>query len=314
MSRTLYLAAPTDEVALTARALPHLAAMNGAIPEASFFRDLAAAEGMDVATMALYQAIRRHDADFIAGIDALPVAAETSDAGTTVVVVPALFYTEFPDVGGGGELAMEIGARLGFDMRRVPTVSMGSLAANVEIVREFIAALPDRPLWFLSLSRGTGEVRLLFDRHAGDAALERVRGWINVCGIVGGTPIHDLKAATASGRLKYRAIVTFLGGKYSDFAEYDTQHPHWQRPLRIPPAVRIVNAVALPLPSHVQTHLVGRYRSLAPYGPNDGMVASREALLPGSTYPMWGLDHFFRGPQVSPFLYRLFRWIRESQR
>jgi hypothetical protein len=309
----LYLSAPVDEVALAAQVAPLVQGLGGELPDAAFFQGLAAREGMDVATMALYLAIReaKENAGFIAEIESLPAAPDSSDCGQAVVVVPALFYSEHPEVGADGQLALDVARRMGFKGVRAPTGSMGSLSRNADRLRDFLGSMAPQPVWLVSLSRGTGEVRLFFDRHCGDPLLAHIRGWVNVCGLVGGTPIHDFRASSAWKRLKYRVLVALLGGEFRNFLEYDTSHPHWQRPIAVPEHVRVVNAVAIPLPCHMQTHLIGRYRSLAALGPNDGMIACRTAVLPGGvTYPLWGSDHFFRGADVSTFLYRLFHWIR----
>ncbi len=309
----LYLSSPSDEVALAAHVAPLVRGLDGELPDAAFFQDLAAREGLDVATMALYLAIRgaRESAQFIAEIESLPAASDSSDTGQAVVVVPALFYAEHPEVGADGQLALDVARRMGFKAVRVPTESMGSLSRNVDRLHGFLGSMAPQPVWLVSLSRGTGEVRLFFDRYRGDPLLARIRGWVNVCGLVSGTPIHDLRANSAWKRLKYRALVALLGGRFRDFLEFETAHPHWQRAIAVPGHVTVVNVVAIPLPCHMQTHLIGRYRSLAALGPNDGMIACRTAVLPGGvTYPLWGSDHFFRGADVSTFLYRLFRWVR----
>lgn len=33
-------------------------------------------------------------------------------------------------------------------------------------------------------------------------------------------------------------------------------------------------------------------------------------IEPGVIYPLWGADHYFRTPQVSPLFYRLLRSVR----
>jgi len=312
-ARQLYLSAPVDEIELAARVLPLIQALDGHLPDTAFFQKLSAQEGLDYATMALHLAIRRMNGNrkFISELESMPINPDTSDSGQRVVLIPALFYAEHPEVGADGQIALDVARKLGFDAVRAPTKSMGSMSGNAVILHEFLHSLPPRPTILVSLSRGTGEVRLFFDRFQNDAVLESIQGWVNICGLVNGTPIHDMKTRNRWETLKYRAIVALLGGKFSDFLDLCTTHPHWRRPLMIPPHVTVINALGTPLPCHMQTHLMGRYRSLAAFGPNDGMNVCRNALLPGCTYPIWGADHFFRSYEVSSFLYRLFRWIRQ---
>ena len=163
------------------------------------------------------------------------------------------------------------------------------------------------------MSKGTADFRVFLQRNPGHPALARVRGWINVCGIVAGCHIADWNTATWARRLKYAAICRLLGTDYQLLRELRTDHPWWQEPLSIPPAWQLFNFTAIPLGAHIQTSLIGRYLAIAPGGPNDGMVLCRESLLEeGPCYPVWGCDHFFRGPQVIPLLYRFFAYLRRQ--
>jgi hypothetical protein len=41
-------------------------------------------------------------------------------------------------------------------------------------------------------------------------------------------------------------------------------------------------------------------------GPNDGLTLLRDAILePGTIYPVWGADHYFRLPAIATLLRRL---------
>jgi hypothetical protein len=82
----------------------------------------------------------------------------------------------------------------------------------------------------------------------------------------------------------------------------------------LPPGLRVVNLIGVPLHSHVQQRsLFKRYGWMQEMGPNDGISLLSDLVVePGLIYPLWGADHYFRTPQVSPLLYRLFRLIRRE--
>jgi hypothetical protein len=84
--------------------------------------------------------------------------------------------------------------------------------------------------------------------------------------------------------------------------------------LSLPPSLRVVNLIGVPLHSHVQQRsLFKRYAAMQALGPNDGMALLPDLLVEaGQTYPLWGADHYFRTPQVSPLLYKLFRYVRRT--
>jgi hypothetical protein len=74
----------------------------------------------------------------------------------------------------------------------------------------------------------------------------------------------------------------------------------------------VINLIGVPLHAHVQQRsLFKRYGWMQALGPNDGMALLPDLLVePGDTYPLWGADHYFRTPQVSPLFYRVFRTVR----
>ena len=310
--RMLYVSRPVDEVALREAVRPLVAGYAGCIPDAAHFRALAREQGLDLATMALCEAIRAapENRRFLAELETLPVAPVEGRCDAVVAVVPALFHETHPEVGADGEIALEIARKLGFEAVRAPTATLTSLSGNAALLHEWLPRLGERPLCIVSLSKGSAEVRLLLERARGEPWLRRLKGWINVCGLVRGTPIHDEKTKGLWSIIRYRLVAAAVGIPFRDLAEYATDHAHWQRPLAIEPGTTVVSLVSIPLPCHIQTHLIGRYRMLSHLGPNDGMVACRDALLPGFAVPVWGADHFFRSTEVAPLLYRLFRWMR----
>ena len=82
--------------------------------------------------------------------------------------------------------------------------------------------------------------------------------------------------------------------------------------MRQPPAaLRTINVVALPMRWHVSRVLASRHRMLSILGPNDGVVLCANAyVLPGLIYPLWSYDHYCRGAEMVPLLYRLFSYVR----
>lgn len=43
------------------------------------------------------------------------------------------------------------------------------------------------------------------------------------------------------------------------------------------------------------------------------MLLPDTLIRPGPIYPLWGSDHLFRSPQVSPLLYRLFNLLLDRE-
>ena len=322
--------APVDEVALARQVAPSVAALEGEIPDRSALAHVAAERGLDYATMLFYRAIldSPYHGAFARALDAIPAAPPESAEplepirphGGRVLIVPAYFYRERPELGGDGRLAAEIARACGFDAEVVPVASRGGVVDNARRIARAVREAGEGPLWILSLSKGGAEVRVALTEGAGGdegvegigaPVLDRVAGWVNVNGTVRGSHFLDELGSTPAGRLRLRALLLALRIPYAHAAELRTDHPLWRRPLPDLSRIEVVNVIGVPLLSHLPRQTIGRYRRLGRLGPNDGFVLLPELLLPGKVYPVWGADHLFRSPQVSPLLYRLFRWIAE---
>src|SRR5690606_33053706 len=93
----------------------------------------------------------------------------------------------------------------GFRTVTTPLLSKGSLSRNAALLAEALAGQPG-PVVLLSLSVGGGEVRLLLDRWAGDRLLDKLAGWVNVCGLVRGSPLADRLLRNPIRRFHARAV------------------------------------------------------------------------------------------------------------
>ena len=307
--------APVDEVDLTWRSQSAVERLQGLVPNRGDLQRLTTEQGLNFATMVFYRAVLASPlyAQFVRLVDDYQVTPRTRLVGPKLLIVPAMFYRERPDLGGDGSLVATIARACGFRVEVIRTVSRGSISENASVIWEAIESEKTSPLWLLSLSKGGGEVRLALQQHAGNEALRRVRGWINVSGIVRGSHFIDYMLATPSRRLRARAFCLALGTSYAGAKELQTSHTYWQTPFKPSEQMTVINLVGVPLGCHVQKGLAGRYRRLGTLGPNDGFVLLPETLIhPGLIYPIWGSDHLFRSPQVSPLLYKLFNLLQDT--
>jgi len=305
--------APIDEVDLARQVAPAVERLSGEIPDVRRLREAMLSQGIDFATMLFHQAIHASPlhGEFARLIDGLPVSAMAGPAAGKLIIVPAMFYRERPALGGEGRLVAEVASACGFETEILPIGSRGSVTENQALVWEALVREARSDLWLFSLSKGGAEVRLALQTHAGHPVLRKIRGWINVSGLVRGTHYIDSMLSSATGRLRVRALCLALGMSYEGVKELQTTHGYWREALELPAGMTVINLVGVPLLCHIQEGLVARYRRLSRFGPNDGFVLLPESIIfPGLIYPIWGSDHLFRSPQVSPLLYRVFRYVR----
>jgi hypothetical protein len=287
---------------------------------------LAGSEGMDFATALLYDRLRRsaEHGPFIAHLETLP-ETDGPIAGAedvTVAVAPGGFYRERPETGADGRFLLEQATRLGCRTNVLPLESFGTLDGNARIIAGW---LRDRagPIVLVSLSKSGAEVRLAL--AAPDAPLDfaHVTAWVNLSGIVRGTPMVDWLLRRPLRCLAIRLLFRLRGYSYPTLAQM-RRGPHGllDGPFSIPPHISVVHLYGFPLRRHLSRPLARRgHRRIAPLGPNDGGANLLADLLgmPGVIYPVWGADHYLRPAwDLDGLVRRLFgdliRSARDSKR
>lgn len=310
-----YLSPPVDEIRLAQEVAPLVRGFDGKVPSVEQLIELTRELGLDASTMALYEALRAApaNAEFLSRIGAEPIVTASPPVGIKILVVPALFYQHYPEVGGDAALSIGIARACGFEVETIPIKSLGTVTENARIIRAYLEGEKADRVWVLTASKGASDFRAYLQNYAGAPAIDRIAGWINVCGLIEGCDIADYDIATPARRLKFQAICHAFGARFDLLRELSTAHDYWREPLRLPPHVKVFNLSAIPLPSHIHKALIARYRAISDRGPNDGMVACRRTVIDdGLTIPFLGYDHFFRGPNIAPMLYRFFAYLRRQ--
>jgi hypothetical protein len=262
---------------------------------------MTACEGIDAATTRLYRSVLASPVHgpFIRRIDeicAQPAPAVWS-SNAVLAIVPGAFYRENPDSGADGRVVREQAERLGCPTTIVPLASTGGLRENAEILIDWLARQPERPLVLVSLSKGGADVKVALAEPGSERAFGNVAAWINLCGILNGAPIVEWllswRLAAVLNRLYHR-----LRGQDLSFLRdlrYGAGRP-LDFPLRLPAHLQLISVVGFPLREHLVRGIARRcHRRLAPLGPNDGgLVLADVCALPGLLYPIWGADHYLQ--------------------
>ncbi len=284
------------------------------LPTAGELRDLAAREGIDAATEGLYRRVLESPVHgpFIRRVEELreEAAVPPWSCGATLAIVPGASYQETPRTGADGRFVREQAERMGCPSHRVPLATTGTVRENARILCDWLMGQPEGPVILVSVSKGGSDVKVALAEPDAGPAFRNVVAWISLCGILDGTPLIDWLLSRSPGagavRLYYR-----LRGRSLEFLEdlrYRSGGP-LDRPLRLPPHIRLISVVGFPLREHL-TRRSSRncHQRLAPLGPNDGaLVLADVCALPGLIYPVWGADHYLQpkggaGPLVSALL------------
>ncbi len=261
---------------------------------------IAAEQGVDFATALLYQRIvdSPDHGSMIAEIDSMPAYAATPcRPDTRVVIVPGAFYRKFKNSGADGQEVRAAAAELGYATDIIPLNEFGALSENAVIIGDWLEGQTDGPIILVSLSKGGSEMKLTLNSPNAKHTFRNVRAWINLSGLLNGSPMASWVFAHRLRTWRYRAILGVQG--------FDLEYARGLAPgrdglldfdLQIPTHMRAVHVLGFPLARHMTTALGRRTHSrLRALGPNDGAILLGDACrTPGFIYPVWGADHYLQ--------------------
>jgi hypothetical protein len=277
------------------------------------------AESLDDATARLYRSVCESEPhrEFIATIERLMrEAAGPAPADTTLVIVPAAFYRENPRSGADGHIVRAQAEALGWKVEAMPLASDGSTLANARTITDWLNAKRDGRLVLVSLSKGGSDLKVALAQPGAAQAFERVACWINLCGILDGTPLSEWllswQVEAALSRLYYRLLgitvdfVSDLRRERGGPLDFD---------LRLPAHMQLISIAGFPLRKHMTSGLGRRcYDRAAVHGPNDGVIVLSDVCAqPGLIYPIWGADHLLRsGTDINRLLRAVLQFVGQQ--
>jgi len=251
----------------------------------------------DTATQALYERLRcspEHGA-FIKRVEARHDSAVRLPA--TVVVVPGAFYHTHHKTGADGKAILEEAARLGACTDRIPLPNLGSLQGNARLICDWLSQR-NRTMVLVSLSKGGADVKMALEEPGAADAFRNVAVWINVSGIINGTPLVNWLFAGTCRSYWTRFLLWARGYDFAAIRELDHRPGSaLDFPVRLPTHLKAIHVVGFPQQTHL-THGYARrgYKRVAHLGPNDGAGILLADVLswPGLIYPVWGADHYLQ--------------------
>ncbi len=214
-----------------------------------------------------------------------------------LAIVPGAFYHEYPDTGADGRVIRDEAARLGWETALVPLRSTGHPRENARLLCNWLLQQPPADLVLVSLSKGGADLKAALARPESDEAFARVSAWINLGGIVDGSPMVDWVCARPIARLWYRAVCSLARYDFDAFTALRRGSAGCvAMPLTVPSHIDVVNVVGVPLRRHLSSPRSRRWhRRLAAWGPNDSVtLLSDVCRWPGRVLPIWGTDHYLQ--------------------
>jgi hypothetical protein len=231
------------------------------------------------------------------------------------VFVPGWLYRVNPDSGADLAQPRAVLDGMGLATQLVPLDENGTVEANGAALAAALAHLSTdgRRLVLVSTSKGGPETHLALDALGRSGGAGHVAAWVNIGGLLNGTPLADHWGAWPRSWLAAFAFV-FMGHGTAAIPTMRTAPRRARFPeLRIPKGMLVVTYVGAPRAAEVTPGAQGDYAIIAPHGPNDGMTLLADTLVPhGVTLVERGLDHYFAAPDLDRRIAALAQAVLET--
>jgi triacylglycerol esterase/lipase EstA (alpha/beta hydrolase family) len=269
------------------------------------FRDallsLARASSLDEAAAFFADAVERlpRNRAFRARFDAAlagPLAPPPGQARYLFVLVPGWLYRTNTESGADLARPHRVLAARGYAVRLAEIDENGTVEANGDALAAELARLAGdgRRLVLVSTSKAGPETQLALDRLERAGKAGHVAAWVNIGGLLNGTPLADHWDAWPRSWLAALAFA-FMGHGTESIGSMTTgaRRPRFAE-LGLPAGMLAVTYIGAPRAAEVSPGARDDYAIIAPHGPNDGMTLLADALVPqGVTVVERGLDHYF---------------------
>lgn len=310
----IFLEGPVDEIALRDKTRIVVKSRRLNQLDMDVIQEIHQEHGVCVSSMTICECIQQ-DLREQAFQKALKHAKPQGNPRLHLVVIPTMYYSEHPELGGSGEVFQMIAKRLSIKVSVIQVKSLGCIQENSKIIADFINALKNSDnVWILAISKGTADVKHAFLNHISSKAMNKVKGIINISGMPGGTPLTGKGAGISVGYHVIKHWLKIRGGDYSIVDEMFTEHPFSKAYFKLPETIRIINIIGVPIMAYLRKPVCNSFHQLAKQGPNDGCVLLKDALIPnGNTIALWGVDHYMRAPSVAKWAECILNWLTNQR-
>ena len=281
-------------------------------------RRLVQSIGLDETTLLLYRSIV-HSPLHGSAIDSINRMRDMDsyDHGNArVLIVPGFLHNEFPESGADGRLIIEAARQIGLDHEVLPSSSTGRLVDNANLLLSFLKRYSGRPLVLASICKGGSEVVAAMQLDPSCEQFSDVVGWVNVCGVLRGSPVVDRISKQRVRMLGLRFFFALRRWTIASLLDLRFDGGILEAGFDPPSHMKIVHAFGFPTEEDFTlAKLRSFHHQIGELGPNDGVILLHDALrAAGVVYPVLGADHYMRPRfRVQPLCRGMLRYAMGHQ-
>ena len=280
----------------------------GAVPSSKQLAIITQQYSTDYAALYLLDELSKHDAsqtlqrEFSHSLQALKQSTANFPKGRLrdyrILLVPGWNYIDSGAITGSDyHSAMPMLEELGVETILVKIEEHGSVGDNALVIERYIkeAHQEDRSIIVASASSAGPAVALALSRLniESHSAVNSVRGWLNIVGIIKGSPIVEHYGIWPRNWLL--RMVTLVEGWPMESVQSMGQRASTLRfeKSKLPLHITYVNYLGIPLSGNISDFANHGYQIMKSQGPNDGLTLLADAILPNSgSIVALGRDHF----------------------
>jgi hypothetical protein len=188
----------------------------------------------------------------------------------------------------------------GYEVHFVAIDPLGSVEENAAFLAKDILAHRHRNIALAGASSAGPAIHLALGKLLQPGELTHVKAWLNLGGILQGSPVLDQVASGPKGWI-FSAVIWFKGWPRSSFDSMQVAVSRERfATLSVPPSIAIYNYLGLSLSGHISDFARDKYAMMREDGPNDGLTLLPDIIAPRSLSILSPTtDHFFaQDPEI----------------
>lgn len=214
---------------------------------------------------------------------------------TLIMLVPGYDYLENGSkTGADFAQPKKLFEQAGYEVHFVSIDPLGSVEENAAYLAKDIRAYRHRTIAIAGASSAGPAIHLALGKLLAPDELINVKAWLNLGGILQGSPVLDKFSAGPKGWV-FSAIIWFKGWKRASFDSMETAVSRARfATLSVPPHIAVYNYLGLSLSGNVSGFARDKYSMMREDGPNDGLTLLPDIIAPNSLSILSPTtDHFF---------------------
>ncbi|TGL64129.1 hypothetical protein [Leptospira sarikeiensis] len=213
-----------------------------------------------------------------------------------VGIIPGMFYKDNPVTGADGGPVREILKQAGIPNGNIDIDQIGTLEENANEICKFIKNYDrSETLILYSTSKGGSDFKYSVSKCGKEPYFLKVKAWLNVAGLLKGTPLMTNRTDTWLKRFILRIGIPLYGYRFDSLFDLRRgEEAPLDADVNIPNSLYVLNIIGIPMARHVSFRGFPNFTELAIIGPNDGLTLLPDSLQKGGdVLPLWGNDHYF---------------------